>query len=373
MVFKVSKMKSSVVIATFNGSRFILEQLDSIIKQTLLPDEIVVSDDGSTDSTVELVQSFFIQHADLPIKYRLIENEADKRGVLGNFQNAVNHSSGEYVFFCDQDDIWFPNKIERLVGVLDSCDEQVVIHNAQVLKETDGSSFQPIDKHLMGNYPFDSNGLYKINGSAQVWLAFYCCAIQGMCICAKREYLLSISPFSKGSFHDIWILFCAAADDTLLAIKDDLAYYRIHDNNVSGIQELKTKRPLLDRIKTFDRKGKDSLLKQYLWYKDTLTYLGDRDITDDKVKRLVLFFTDKRISLASKGKISAVVELTKAYQAGVYDVDGFIVFLHDVAFVLMHTKKNTKTIHRNVSKTSKIDIDDIIFVELIQDDTFLLL
>ncbi len=60
-------MKTSVVIATFNGSRFIQEQLDSIINQTILPDEIVISDDGSTDSTVELIQSFFGKHNDLPI------------------------------------------------------------------------------------------------------------------------------------------------------------------------------------------------------------------------------------------------------------------------------------------------------------------
>lgn len=195
------------------------------------------------------------------------------------------------MFFCDQDDIWFPNKIERLVDILDSCNEQVVIHNARVLKETEDGTFRLIDKHLMNDYPFDSNGFYKIDGSTQVWPAFYCnCIIQGMCCCAKRDYLLSVSPFSKATNHDVWVLFCAIADNTLLAIKDDLAYYRIHKNNTAGIPEFKKKRPLREKITSFDQIGKDSIRQQYLWYTDTSLYLGLRDIPDDIAKLLILFY-----------------------------------------------------------------------------------
>ncbi len=95
---KEKTMKTSVVMATYNGSRFIYEQLDSIINQTVLPDEIIISDDGSTDSTTELIHLFFEQHSDLPIQLKLVLNDSSNRGVVGNFQNAVNHSSGEYVF-----------------------------------------------------------------------------------------------------------------------------------------------------------------------------------------------------------------------------------------------------------------------------------
>ncbi len=332
-------MKTSVVIATYNGSRFILEQLNSIINQTVLPDEIVISDDGSSDSTIKFVQSFFEQHANLPIQFQLIMNEPNNRGILGNFQNAVNNSSGKYVFFCDQDDVWFPNKIERLVNILDSHNEQVVIHNAQILKESDDGSFSPIEKHLMGAYPFDSDGLYKIDGSAHVWPSFYYCIIQGMCVCAKRDYLLSISPFSKGSNHDNWVLFCASADDTLLAVKDDLAYYRIHKNNSCGIAEYKKRRSLWEKTKSFDRQGKESILRQYIWYMDASSYLGNRQIPDRRAMHLISFFAYKRVAAISKNKISAILDLSKEYRKGAYEIDRPIVFLHDIVFVLMHTRK----------------------------------
>ena len=333
-------MKTSVVMATYNGSRFIYEQLDSIINQTVLPDEIIISDDGSTDSTIELIQSFFEQHSDLPIQFQLVLNDSNNHGVVGNFQNAVDHSSGEYVFFSDQDDIWLPNKIERLVDILDSCDEQVVIHDAQILKEADDGSFHKIDKHLLNNYSFNSDGLYKFDGPAQACLAFYCgCITAGMCSCIKRDYLLSVSPFSKASCHDDWIQFCALADDTLLAVKDILALYRIHDNNTCGIPEFKKKRSLFQRIVSFDDKGKESIRKQYLWYADTSSYFKKTDYLDDRVKLLISFFGDSRVTAISKGKIGAICDLVKAYHEGAYEIDRFIVFLHDITFVLMHSRK----------------------------------
>ena len=337
-------MKTSVVMATYNGSRFIQEQLDSIIAQTILPGEIIVSDDGSTDSTVELVQSFFKKHADLPIKYQLVINDEKNHGVCGNFQNAVNYSNGEYVFFCDQDDVWFPNKIERLVSVLDSCREEVVIHDAQILKEFDDGSFCPIDKYLISSYPFDSNGLYKINGPDNVCLAFYCgCITAGMCSSIKRDYLLSVTPFSKSSCHDDWIQFCALADNTLLAINDKLAFYRIHKNNTYGISEFKKKESLWNKLRSYDFKGKESIRKQFLWYADTSSYLGNMETLDDRVKLLISFFAKNRVDAISKRKVSAIFCLVKAYFEGAYEIDRASVFFHDVVFVLMHSRKARKS------------------------------
>lgn len=335
-------MKTSVVIATYNGSRFITEQLESIIHQTVLPSEIVISDDGSTDSTIELIQSFRERIKDLPIQVKLIKNDSD-HGVLGNFQNAAIHANGDYIFFCDQDDIWFPTKVEYMVKTMDSHEEQVFIHNAQVLKEEPDGSFRPIEKHLMASYPFDANGVHKINGSEEVWPLFYCCVIQGMCMCVKRDYLLSVLPFSKGSGHDYWIQFCAVADNSILAVKEDLAYYRIHSNNVAGISEFKKKRPLWSRIQTFDKKGKESILKQYVWYKDAKAYLKDRPISDELIKLLIDFFTQERILAVSRNKFRGLYDLVQARKKGVYKIDRDIIFFHDVGFVLMHSKKYRKT------------------------------
>ena len=336
-------MKTSVIIATYNGARFIKEQLDSIINQTELPSEIVISDDGSTDSTVEIIRQFFAQHDDLPIQYKSVKNEGN-HGVLGNFQNAAIYAEGDYIFLCDQDDIWFPNKVERMVEVMDSHDENVYIHNAQVIIEGNENEFKTSDRHLLGNFPFDSNGLYKVNGSDQVWPSFYYCIVQGMCTCIKKDYLKTILPFSKGSNHDNWILFCACADDTLLAVRDDLAFYRIHSNNTCGIQEYKKKRPLSDRIATFDKKGKESILKQYVWYKDTSAYIKDREIKDDKIKILISFFTQDRIKALSGNRISGLIQFLKSDKEGAYSIDGRIILLHDIEYLLLHSRKNRKAL-----------------------------
>ena len=332
-------MKTSVVIATYNGSRFIEDQLTSILHQTVLPSEIVVSDDGSTDSTVEVVRSIYQQNKDLPIDFKLVINNSGSHGVQKNFQNAVINSTGDYIFFCDQDDVWLPNKIERLVSVLDRCEEQVIIHNAQVIQETAEGSFQLIDRYLMGPYPFGSDGLFKIDGPSQVWFAFYTCAIQGMCMCAKRNYLLKIMPFSNGLYHDYWTLFCAAADNSLLAVADVLAYYRIHKNNTAGISELRKKRSIFARISTFDRRGSSSIVDQYTWYIDTSAYLDTRPILNDKVNQLISFFTKERITAIAQNKIHATISLFDAYKKGAYSIDGKIIFIHDLAYVWMHTKK----------------------------------
>ena len=341
-------MKSSVIIATFNGERFILEQLNSIISQTILPSEIVISDDGSTDNTIAIITSFFEQHNDLPVYFQLVFNKNDNHGVLGNFQNAYVNSHGDYVFFCDQDDIWFDNKIEKCISALEAANEQVLIHNAQVLKETEEGSFLPLNKHLLDKTSDDSERIYKINGSSYIWSSFYYCIIQGMCICAKRDYLNSIMPFSKGSNHDNWILFCAIADDTMLAITDDLAYYRIHMENTCGISEFKKNRPLLDRLSTFDKKGKESIIKQYIWYKDTSTYLKNRTVTDDQVKTMIQFFSQKRIEAISKNKLLASHDLIQAYHSGAYKIDGKLLFFHDIALVWLHSRKTRKALVDNL-------------------------
>ena len=234
-------------------------------------------------------------------------------------------------------------KLSRFPGnvfeVLETCNEQVVIHNAQVIRECDDGSFQPIAKHLLGEYPFDSAGIYKINGSDQVRRAFYNCLIQGMCTCIKRNYLLTLLPFSRGSNHDNWILFCALADDTILAVSDDLAYYRVHKNNTCGIHEYKKKRSLPKRLTSFDLQSKVSIFNQYVWYKDSSSYFGNRMVLDDRIKLLISFFTERRIHAVSNDKIRAISQLMKAYREGAYHLDGSIVFLHDLEFVLAHTKK----------------------------------
>ena len=93
-------MKIGVLIATYNGEKFIKEQLDSIINQTVRVDEIIISDDGSTDGTLEIVLEYINKYDKIGIK---LVNNTVQHGVAYNFENAFRNSTADFLFFCDQD------------------------------------------------------------------------------------------------------------------------------------------------------------------------------------------------------------------------------------------------------------------------------
>lgn len=96
----------SVCLATYNGQQYILEQLQTILPQLSEDDEIIISDDNSTDNTVNLIKSINDN------RIKIFINKSGKRIYTKNFENAINHSLGDFIFLCDQDDVWMPNKVE---------------------------------------------------------------------------------------------------------------------------------------------------------------------------------------------------------------------------------------------------------------------
>ncbi len=106
---------------------------------------------------------------------------------------------------------------------------------------------------------------------------------------------------------------------------------------------------------SFDEKGKESIRKHYLWYTDTSSYFKKTDYLDDKVKLLISFFGDRRVTAISKGKISAICDLVKAYREGAYEIDKSIVFLHDIAFVLMHSQKTRMQFVETFQKQTRLN------------------
>ena len=123
-------MKISVCMATFNGGKFIREQVMSILPQLGEDDEIIVSDDGSSDETINILNSF----QDRRIK--VIANKG-RHGIVPNFENALKNSCGDYIFFSDQDDIWNINKVNTCILALKDAD--LVVHNSRILFERDCS------------------------------------------------------------------------------------------------------------------------------------------------------------------------------------------------------------------------------------------
>ena len=202
----------SVCIATYNGERYIRQQIESIVCQLNVDDEIIVSDDGSTDGTLDIVKGI----GDKRIK--IIEGPGRKSPIL-NFECALKASKGDFIFLSDQDDVWKPDKVEICMKWLKTY--HCVVSDAEVT-----------DNRLKPLYP----SLYAIMQVRQgriyntVWKNGY----TGCCMAFRRNVLEASLPFPKDiPMHDIWIGNVAAYKYNVTFIPDRLIHFRRHENTIS--------------------------------------------------------------------------------------------------------------------------------------------
>ena len=109
-------MECSIAMSTYNGEKYLAEQLESIFAQTRLVDEIVISDDGSSDGTLAIIESFREAHAD--VKWNVMTS-ARNQGFRASFRRAIAACTGDVIFLCDQDDVWMPDKVGEMLAVFE--------------------------------------------------------------------------------------------------------------------------------------------------------------------------------------------------------------------------------------------------------------
>ncbi len=341
-------MRASVAIATYNGELFIERQLESIVNQTVLPFEIVISDDGSHDQTIQIVERFIAQYSDSSIFFRLIINN-NEHGVRGNFENAFIHTTGDIVFLCDQDDIWLPDKIEKMLCVMENRSEAVAFHDAEAFSESDHKMTLLNYRLMKGVREKRSDRVWKIEKKKYLPTATKYCLIQGMCVCVRRDYLMKILPLSKGANHDDWLLFCAQADNSIVAVNEVLSYYRIHEHNTAGIGTINIrKRSLAERIRKFDEQGKRNISERYIWFNDVSDYLGETLTGEAQTDRIIDYFSNERIKVLESNKIESSIKIIREKKKGIYGAEGNIVALHDLFFVWRYTLKYRRRYFENI-------------------------
>ena len=206
--------KISVAVAAYNGERFIREQIESMCCQTIVPDEIVVSDDGSQDSTVQIVQELANKYTE-QVDIKVLQDNS-RHGVSGNFEWAITHTTGDYIFVSDQDDIWQPNKVEVVMKVFElHTDAECVFHEAHLIDEN-GKVIPGVFNYWTHKYLPDVCNVdgFKLERDRYLEAAISQPLAPGMCICITKESLLTSLPFPKcDSFHDQWIAFCAVLNN----------------------------------------------------------------------------------------------------------------------------------------------------------------
>ncbi len=204
----------SVCMATYNGQEYIRPQIDSILCQLGPQDELVISDDHSTDGTLEIVRSY---HDD---RIKLYVNEQAK-GVTHNFENALMKSRGDVIMLSDQDDVWLPNKIEELSRFLTEGNYDLVTGNCaltdadlNITQEAYYTSESPTDRSVWGNF------------KKNLWL--------GACTAFNRDLLQRVLPIPRHmAAHDLWIDLYAQMHCRCGYCPKVLQLYRRHDHTVS--------------------------------------------------------------------------------------------------------------------------------------------
>ena len=224
-------MKLSVAMCTYNGERFVAEQLRSILEQSRKVDEIVVSDDGSSDGTLERVRDALAAFPGQAPELKILTGE--RLGIVRNFSRAVGACTGDIIFLSDQDDVWLPSKVGEMIsvfgrdpGALLACsDAHLVDGNLaplgrsqfQMVRMTDG-----LRRSLEGHEGFEV--LLRRN------------VVTGATVAFRRELLGIALPFSDCWLHDEWLAIMAAAKGGLRLVDKPLVLYRQHGSNQCGMK-----------------------------------------------------------------------------------------------------------------------------------------
>lgn len=272
----------SIAMATYNGAKYLRAQLDSLYSQTKVPDEIVVCDDCSSDDTIKILEEF---HKNKGLKYLINDTNL---GVNKNFEKAIRACSSDYIAICDQDDVWFPQKIEILLKkIIEVENNQPCVISSRSTELKPGMS---TNEYKCGS---DSDGIYAtLLGPSYL--------VQGCTLIMNKKMINLLKPFPYSykeiMMYDGYISFVAATCGIKYNLAKVLMAYRRHESNVIG--KISDKKNLWHRIVTkikhlkFDRIFPSSRC-------NTLKYVYDEycDVMHNEAKELI----KKIIAYGNKG------------------------------------------------------------------------
>lgn len=235
---RMDKVRASVALASYNGEKYIKEQISSIIMMMGESDELVISDDHSTDNTTKIIQDEMKKES----RIRFYTNP--DRGLGKNFENAIRHCKGEYIFYSDQDDVWIDDKINKCIRVLNESQCSLVVHDGYYtdceLKRNNNEFGDTIFRNLeMPQSPF------------RIWIGKGGSTL-GCCMAFPKKYIEFITPIPNND-HDVWTINLLSRYGKVIYIYEKLIYHRMHGGNVSVPHRRKLVVVLLSRLLLFGR------------------------------------------------------------------------------------------------------------------------
>lgn len=203
-------MKISVCMATYNGEQYLRPQLDSILNQLSPGDELIISDDGSTDGTLDIIESYSDQ------RIKLLHSP--HKNLILNFENALTHANGDVIFLSDQDDIWFEDKVKKYRRNLK---KNLLVFSNALMFNGDNIKTNKLFFKGVGKKTGLLNNLVKVK-------------FLGATLAFQKSVLEKALPFPKNiPMHDVWIGLIAETMGKTFYINEPLIYYRRHENTAS--------------------------------------------------------------------------------------------------------------------------------------------
>jgi len=206
-------MSISVCLPTYNGEKYIKNQLVSILSQLSLNDEVIISDNGSVDNTLDIINSL----NDKRIK---VYNFSKKKNVIYNIENALLKANGNYIFLSDQDDIWLAGKVNKMMAEFKD-HIHLIMSEAVVVDSELNTIYNSMSEWRSYRYGFFNN-LFRSR-------------YLGCCMAFDRYFLNQIIPFPKNiQAHDVWIGLYGEINRFIKYHKEPLILYRRHEKNLSS-------------------------------------------------------------------------------------------------------------------------------------------
>ena len=220
-----------VAVVTYNGLKYLPQQLDSIVAQTRVPDHIVVSDDRSVDGTWEFLQDWARR---CPVRVTLLRNET-QLGLTGNVEQAIGAVEADVVFTADQDDIWHVDKVALLAGVFEADPEVMLVHTDATLVDADD---RELGTTLLGELGLTDAERSAIGADRA--FEVYCRrnVVTGATAAFRRSLLQVAHPLPRTMYHDTWLAFMAGGIGKVRLLEEPLIRYRQHGANLVGMKKL---------------------------------------------------------------------------------------------------------------------------------------
>ena len=227
---QVTSLTVSVAMATYNGEAFLAPQLRGILAQSRLPNEIVISDDHSTDGTLQIAKSFAKEARAKGVKFSVVTHRGPA-GVAKNFSHAVSKTSGDLVALADQDDLWLPNKLEALERHFLNNPALLMVHSDAELVNDQGT---PLHMRVLDSLRITPGERLDLLRGRGIHAVVRRNLVTGSTSMIRRELVERAGVIPDGWLHDEWWALVAASSNGLLLDPEVYQHYRQHSRNEVG-------------------------------------------------------------------------------------------------------------------------------------------